>query len=107
MFPLEFLGVKTYRAQSAQNLGVILETILTFVLIYLRFAAHVFTTFEICSVFAVTLFGIVQNCMQMHWCLVVLISVIHVCLVSQIQRVHNRLVCVVTKSPPFTRTVLL
>ena len=69
MFPIELFGVKTYPAKSARNLGVILIKISTFVLIYLQFAVLVFTTSRICGVFAITLIWMVQNCLQMRWCI--------------------------------------
>ena len=58
MFPIELLGVETYPAKSARNLGVIFDK-------NLQSAVHVFTTSGIYGVFAVTLIWIVQNCLRM------------------------------------------
>ena len=65
MFPIEFLGVETYPAKSALNLGVIFDKTSTSAHIYLQSAVHVFTTSGIYGVFAVTLIWIVQNCLRM------------------------------------------
>ena len=76
---------KYYRLLYIINrLNRFLIKISTFGFIYLRFAVLVFTTSGICGVFAVTLIWMVQNCLQMRWCLAVLITVIHFCLVSQV-----------------------
>ena len=52
-----------------------------------------------------------QNCLQLLLCLVVLIIVIHFCMVlltlTRLQRVQNQLARLVTKSPPFTRSIPL
>ena len=65
MFPKELLGVETYRAKSARNLGVILTKTSTSAHIYLQSVVQVFTTSGIYGVFAVTLIWIVQNCLRM------------------------------------------
>ena len=81
MFPIELLGVETYPAKSAHNLGVIFDKNFNFRShISAAYAVPVFTTSEIFGVFAVTLIWIVQNCLRMLWCLAVLTTVIHFCL---------------------------
>ena len=66
MFPIELLGIETYPAKSARNLGVIFDKkTSTSAPIYLQSAVHVFTTSGIYDVFAVTLIWIVQNCLRM------------------------------------------
>ena len=65
MFPMELLGVKTYPAKSARNLGVIFDKTSTSAHMYLQSVVHVFTTSGIYSVFAVTLIWIMQNCLRM------------------------------------------
>ena len=82
MFPIELLGVKTNPAKSARNLGVIFDKNFTFRLfIYQQSVAHALTICGICGVFAVTLIWIVQNCLQLLSCPVVLIIAIHFCMV--------------------------
>ena len=62
MFPIELLGVETYPAKSARNLGVVFGKNFKFHSnIYMQSAVHVFTTSGIYGVFAVTLIWIVQN----------------------------------------------
>ena len=65
MFPIELLGVETYPAKSARNLGVIFDKTSTSAHIYLQSAVHVFTTSRIYGAFAITLIWIVQNCLRM------------------------------------------
>ena len=62
--PIELLGVKTYPAKSARDLGVILTKASTSAHIYLQPVVYVFTTSGIYGVFAVTLIWIVQNCLR-------------------------------------------
>ena len=61
MFPTELLGVKTYPANSARNLGVIFDKNFNFAHIYVQSAVQVFTTSGIYGAFAVILIWIVQN----------------------------------------------
>ena len=74
---------------------------------------RIFTICGICGVFVITLIWIVQNCLLLLSCPVVLIIVIHVCMVlvtltSQgFKRVQNQLARLVTRSPPFTRSIPL
>ena len=81
--------------------------------IYQHSVAHAFTICGICSVFTTTLIWIVQNYLQLLSCLVVSIIAIHFCMVlltltSQgFKRVQNQLAHLVTKSPPFTRSLPL
>ena len=63
MFPIQFLGVETYPAKSACNLGVIFDKNFNF-RSHIS-AIHVFTTSGIYGVCAITLIWIVQNCLQM------------------------------------------
>ena len=65
MFPIDRLGVKTYPAKSAHDLGVIFEKNFNFRSYNLQSVVHVFTTSGIYGVYAVTLIWIVQNCLQM------------------------------------------
>ena len=65
MFPIELLGVETYPAKSARNLGVIFDKIF-------NFRSHISAICSSCiyhirdlGVFAVTLIWIVQNCLRM------------------------------------------
>ena len=81
--------------------------------IYQQSLAHAFTICGICGVFTVTFIWIVQNCLQLLLCPVVSIIVIHVCMVlltltsQSFTRVQNQLARLVTKSPPFTRSLPL
>ena len=61
MFPIQLLGVKTYPAKSARNLGVIFDKIFNFRSHISASVVQVFTTSGIYGVFAVTLIWIVQN----------------------------------------------
>ena len=103
---------------TQQNLLAILEWSLTKTSasahIYLQSAVHVFATSGIYGAFAVTLIWIVQNLLANGCsCLAVLTTVIQLLSgiaetdLTKLQRVLNRLARVVTKSPPFTRSVPL
>ena len=61
MFPIELLGVKSYPAKSAGNLGVIFDKTSTSAHMYVQSVVPAFTTSGIYGVFAVTLLLIVQN----------------------------------------------
>ena len=63
MFLIELLGVETYPAKSARNLGVISDKNFNFRL-HIS-AIHVFATSRIYGIFAVTLIWIVQNSLRM------------------------------------------
>ena len=65
MFPIELLGVKTYPAKSARNLGVIFDKNFNFCSLYLQSVVHVFTTSGIYGVFAITLIWTLQICLRM------------------------------------------
>ena len=84
MFSIELFGVKTYPAKSALNLGVIFDKNFNFQSHICAICRLVFTTSRICGIFAVTLIYMVQNWLQMHWCLAISVTVSHLCLVSQI-----------------------
>ena len=72
-----------------------------------------FTRCGICGIFAVTLIWIVQNYLQLLVCQVVSTIAIPFCMVSPtltsqgFSRVQNQLARLVTKSPPFTRSLPL
>ena len=72
MFLIAHFDVNTKSAKSAWRLGVTFAKILPSAHVYLRSAAHVFTTSGICGVFTITLIWIVQNYLQMFLRLAVL-----------------------------------
>ena len=80
---------------------------------YQQSVAYAFTICRICGIFTVTLIWIVLNYLQLLSCPVVSIISIHVCMVlltwtSQgFKCVQNQLARLVTKSPPFTRSLPL
>ena len=111
MLSIELLGVKTYPAKSARNLGVIFDKNFNF-RSHIS-AIHVFTTSRIYCVFTVTLIWRVQKLLanalvssRLDYCNSLLSGIAETDL-TKLQRVLNRLARVVTKSPPFTHSVPL
>ena len=113
MFPIELLGVKTNPAKSARNLGVIFDKNFTF-------RSHISAVSNSCFYHMRDLWRIrhhldleVQNCLQLLSCPAVSIIAIHFCMVlltltSQgFTCVQNQPAHLVTKSPPFTRSLPL
>ena len=114
MFPIELLGVETYPAKSTRNLGVIFDKNFNFRSYkYPQSVVHVFTTYRIYGVFAVTLIWRVQNLLanalvssRLDYCNSLLSGIAETDL-TKLQCVLNHLARVVTMSPPFTRSVPL
>ena len=78
---------------------------------YWQSIAHAFTICGICVVFVVTLIWVEEEYLQLLLCLVVscnslLYDITDTDLIK-FQHVQKQLVCLVTKSPPFTHSVLL
>ena len=109
-FPIELLGVKTYPKKSARNLGVIFDK-------NFNFRSHIST---ICSSCIYHIRGLrrirrhldlesaklLANALvssRLDYCNSILSGIAETDL-TKLQRVLNYLACVVTKSPPFTRS---
>ena len=113
MFPIELLGFETYPAKSARNLGVIFDK-------NFNFCSHISAVCSSCIYHIQDLRRIrrhldldsaklLENALvssRLDYCNSVLSGIVETDL-SKLQRVLNRLARVVTKSPPFTRSVAL
>ena len=104
--PIELLGVKTNPAKSTQNLDVIFEKKFTFCshisavcsscFYHMRHLRCIHNHVDLDSVTA-----LVSS--RLNYCNSLLYDIMDTDL-TKLQFVQNRLVCAVTKSPPFTRT---
>ena len=112
MFPIELLGVKTNPVKSARNLSVIFDKNFTF-------RSHISVVCSSCYYHMWDLRRIRRHLdldsakllstalvssrldIAIHFCMVLLT------LTSRLQRVQNQLARLVTKSPPFTRSIPL
>ena len=81
MFPVDLFGVKPNPAKSDRNLGVIFDKYFTFRWHISAVCSSYF--YHMCSVFTVTWIWILQNDLQMLWCVAILIIAIHFCQVLQ------------------------
>ena len=113
MFPIELLGVETYPAQSAHNLGVIFDK-------NFNFHAHISAICSSCIYHIRDLQSIRRNLdldsakllanalvsSRLDYCNSLLSGITETDL-TKLQHALNRLARVVTKSPPFTRSVPL
>ena len=113
MFPIELLGVKSYPAKSARNLGVIFDK-------NFNFCSHISVICSSCIYHAWKLWRIrrhldldsaklLANALvssRLHYCNSFLSGIAETDL-TKLQRVLNRLAHVVTKSPSFTGSVPL
>ena len=113
MFPIELLGVKSYPAKSARNLGVIFDK-------NFNFRSHISTICSSCIYHIRDLRRIRRHLdldsakwlvnalvsSRLDYCNSLLSGIAETDL-TKLQRVLNRLARVVTKSPPFTRSVPL
>ena len=113
MFPIEFLDVKSYPAKSARNLGVIFNK-------NFDFRSHISAICSSC-IYHIRDLSCIRRHLDLHsakllanalvssrldYCKSLLSGIAEADL-TKVQRVLNRLACVVTKSPPFTRSVPL
>ena len=113
MFPIALLGVKTYPAKSARNLGVIFDKNFNFrshvsaicssCIYHIRDLRRLRGHLELDSA-KLLANGLVSSCLD--YCNSVLSEIVETDL-TKLQRVLNCLARVVTKSPPFTRRVPL
>ena len=113
MFSIELLGVETCPAKSARNIGVIFDK-------NFNFRSHISTICSSCNYHIRDLRRIrhhvnldsaklLSNALvssRLDYCNSVLSGIAETDL-TKLQRVLNRLACVVTKSPPFTRSIPL
>ena len=113
MFPIELLGVDTYPAKSARNLGVIFDK-------NFNFRSHISAICSSCiyhirdlrrihhhlDLDSAKLLANVLVSSRLDYCNSILSGIAETDL-TKLQRVLNRLARVVTKSPPFTRSVPL
>ena len=113
MFPIELLGVKTYPAKSARNLGVIFDKIF-------NFRSHISAICSSCIYHirdvrrihhhlvldSAKLLATALVSSRLDYCNSVFSGIAETDL-TKLRRVLNRLARVVTKSPPFTHSVPL
>ena len=113
MFPIELLGVETYPAKSARNLGVIFNKIFNFrshlSAICSSCIYHIRDLRRICCHLDLDSAKLLANALvssRFDYCNSLLSGIAETDL-TKLQRVLNRLARVVTKSPLFTRSVPL
>ena len=113
MFPIELLGVETYPAKSARNVGVIFDK-------NFNFRLHISAICSIC-IYHIRDLRRIRRHLDLDSAILLanalvssrfdyfnsLLSWIAETDLTKLQRVLNRLARVVTKSPPFTRSVPL
>ena len=113
MFPIELLGVNSYPAKSARNLGVIFDKNFNFrsyisaicssCIYHIRDLRHIHCHLDLDSA------KLLANALvssRLDYCNSLLSGIAETD-ITKLQRVLNRLARVVTKSPPFTRSVPL
>ena len=113
MFPIELLGVKTNPAKSAHNLGVIFDTNFTFrshisvvcnsCFYHMRDLRRVFRHHDLDSA---KLLATALLSSRLDYCNSLLYGITDIDL-TRLQRVQNQLARLMTKSPPFTRSIPL
>ena len=113
MFPIQLLGVETYPAKSACNLGVIFDRNFNFhshisaicssCIYHIRDVRRIRRHLDLDSA-KVLANALVSSCLD--YCNSLLSGIVETDL-TKLQRVLNRMARVVTKSPPFTRSVPL
>ena len=113
MFPSELLGVKSYPAKSARNLGVIFDKNFNFLshisTICSSCIYHIRDLRRICRHLGLDSAKLLANALVsscLDYCNSLLSGVAESDL-TKLQHILNRLARVVTKSPPFTRSVPL
>ena len=113
MLPIELLGVKTNPAKSARNLGVIFDKNFTFL-------SHISAVCSSCfyhirdlrrirrhlDLDSAKLLATALVSSRLDYCNSLLYGIADIDL-TRLQRVHNQLARLVTKSPPFTRSIPL
>ena len=113
MFPIELLGVKTNPAKSARNLGVLFDKNFTF-------RSHISVVCNSCfyhmwdlwrlrhhlDLDSAKLFAAALVSSRLDYCNSLLYGIADIDL-TRIQRVQNQLARLVTKFPPFTRSIPL
>ena len=113
MFPIELLGVETYPAKSARNLGVILDK-------NFNFRSHISAICSSCIYHIRDLQRIRRHpdldsakllvtalvSSRLDYCNSFLSGIAETD-ITKLQRILNRLACVITRSPPFTPNVPL
>ena len=113
MFQIELLGIETYPAKSARNLGVIFDKNFNFCshisAICSSCIYHIRDLRSICRHLDLDSANLLANALvssRFDYCNSLLSGIAETDL-TKLQRVLNRLAGVVTKSPPFTRSVPL
>ena len=113
MFPTELLGVKTNPAKSARNLGVIFDknsTLRSYISVvsnscfyHMRDLRRIRHHLDLDSA---KLLATALVCSRLDYCNSLLYGIADIDL-TRLQRVQNQLARLVTKSPPFTRSIPL
>ena len=112
MFPIELLGVKTNPAKSARNLGVIFDknytcshisVVCSSCFYHMRDLRHIRRHLELDSAKLLAT-SLVSS--RLDYCNSLLYGIADID-VTRLQRVQNQLAHLVTKSPPFTRSIPL
>ena len=113
MFPIELVGVKTYPAKSARNLGVIFDKTFNFrshiSAICSSCIYHIRDLRHICHHLDLDTAKLLAKALvssRLDYCNSLLSGIAETDL-TKLQRILNRLARVVTKSPPFIRSVPL
>ena len=113
MFPIELLGVETYPAKSARNLGVIFDKNFNFCshisAIRSSYIYHIWDLQRIRRYLDPESAKLLANALvssRFDYCNSLLSGIAETDL-TKLQRIMNSLASVVTKSPPFTRSVPL
>ena len=113
MFPIELLGVKTNPDKSARNLGVIFDKNVTFrshiSVVCNSCFYHMRNLRRICrhlDLESAKLLATAVMSSRLDYCNSLLYGIADID-VTRLQRVQNQLARLVTKSPPFTRSLLL
>ena len=113
MFPIELLGVKTNPAKTARNLGVIFDKNVTFCLHISAVCSSCFYHMQdlwrvrpYLDLDSAKLLATALVASRLDYCNSLLYGIADMD-VTKLRRVQNRLTRIVTKSPPFTRSVSL
>ena len=114
MFPVELFGVKSNPAKSAWNLGLIFDKYFTFCCSLISAVCsfcfyHIWDLHSICFYLDLDSAKVLATALvssHLDYCNSLLFGIV-VTDLTNLQRVQNRLVRIVTKSPPFTRSAAL
>ena len=111
MFPVELFSVKIFPAKSAQNVGVIFDESVTYcshtsssLQLMLNHMWDLWRVRRRLDLDSAKVFATALVSSRLDYCNSVLSGIADTDL-TKLQLIHNRLACIVKKSPPFTHTV--